>query len=218
MSGPRVRRRRDRGNRGPCGGVLTSKARLGGVRDDCALHAVFADVPARRRSRAHAGGVQRRPGRAPRAARDGDRDRVAGRRRADRATDGDSTADRSRPDRGDRDSHAAPERNLDSHALPDCHCDADAPAGLRRYATGDGHRDADDLPLRHLRQDRRGGGARQPRLPHARRPGEERRDLRAVAHRVDGHARQREGRARRVVGDLLRRGRGRRCRGVVRDR
>ena len=39
MSGPRVTRRRDRGNRGPCGGVLTSKARLGGVRDDCALRA-----------------------------------------------------------------------------------------------------------------------------------------------------------------------------------
>ena len=188
MSGPRVTRRRARGNRGPCGGVLTSKARLGGVRDDCAPRAAFSDVPARRRSRARAGGVHRRPGRAPRAARDGDR---AARRDA-RATGGDSTADRNCPARSDSDSTADPDSNpgalagLDSHAVSDC------------------HRDADDLPLQQLRQDRRGGGARQLRLPHARRPVDERRhDLRAVAHRVDGDARQREGRARRVVGGLL---------------
>ena len=47
----------------------------------------------------------RRPERAPRASRDGDRDRPP----ADaRATGGDSTADRSCPDPSDRDSHAAP--------------------------------------------------------------------------------------------------------------
>ena len=214
MSGPRVSGRRDRGNRGPCGGVLTSKARLGGVRDDCALHAAFSDVPARRRSRARAGGrpggVQRHPGRAPRAARYGDRDRAA-RRRDARATDGDSIADRNRPARSDRDSHAAPERNLDSHADGDgysgcANANANADCGCH------GGRDAiaHDLPLQPPRHDRRGGGGRELRLPDDGRGRDERvRQPRCGAGGQRRAAHPSSGRKRNIPRGLLRHGEGR---------
>ena len=149
-----------------------------------------------RRSRARAGGrpggVHRRPGRAPRAARDGDRDSAAGRRRAARATGGDSTADRNCPARSD------------SHALPDCRTvTLDSP---RRPPTatpiGDGHSRRrrpsayDNASTRRV--PRRPGRHRQLRpsaTTASTRPGDERRhDLRATPCCTDGvgDARQRE--------------------------
>ena len=70
--------------------------------------------------------MQRRPGRTPRAARDGDRE-PAGRRRADRAIHAHTAGGNST---------AIADRHAQSHSNPG------ALAGLDRHATGDGHRDA----------------------------------------------------------------------------